>query len=489
MKIKITFIFVFLFVFLGFKVACASVIINEIMYDLPGSVTLSGKNREWIEIHNTDNSAIDITGEWRFNDGSSHYLNDKNTFSIPADGFIVLAGDKATFLTDHPGFSGTVIDTSMSLSNTGSTLKILDASGNATDTVTYSSSQGANGDGNSLQLVNGAWVAATPTPGVANENTIITEPPVGGGNSSGGGGTFSATTPETKTKVVETPQIKTKITAKNLAYVGIPFELEANTLGYSNEIRNYGKYFWNFGDGDSKEINLNQNGKFTHTYYYEGEYNITLEYYSNYYSLVPDTTSNFIIKVIPATVFISKVGDEKDFFIELSNNSDYDINVSKWMLGSSNKTFTLPKNTNIPTKGKIILSPKITGFTVEDKDSLKLLKSTGEIAFDFNPPNVNKIIPKTFIKSAQKNENTPQVKEIPPSVDSNLNLQNEAEISASDLSASSVLSGTNDKNQNKSYFFFWGFVVLLFISGGGVYYIRQRKNVSNVGDDFKIIDE
>ena len=460
------------------------------MYDLPGSDTLSGKNREWIEIHNTDNSAIDMTGEWRFNDGSSHYLNDKNTFSIPADGFIVLAGDKATFLTDHPGFSGTVIDTSMSLSNTGNTLKILDASGNATDTVTYSSSQGANGDGNSLQLINGAWVPAIPTPGVANESTIVTEPPTSSGDSSGGsGGTLLVTTPETKTKVVEIPKIKTKIIAKNLAYVGIPFELEANTLGYSNEIRNYGKYFWNFSDGDSKEVNANQNIKFTHTYYYEGEYEITLEYYSNYYSEIPDTISNFIIKVIPATVFISKVGDEKDFFIELSNNSDYDIDVSKWMLVSSNKTFILPKNTNIPTKGKIILSPKITGFTIEDKNSLKLLKSTGEVAFDFNPPSVNKTVSKTFIKSAQKKEDIPQIKEIPLSVDSNLNLQNEAEISASDLSASPVLIGTNNKNSNRSYFFFWGFVVLLFISGGGVYYIRQRKNVSNVGDDFKIIDE
>ena len=38
-------------------------------------------------------------------------------------------------------------------------------------------------------------------------------------------------------------------------------------------------------------------------------------------------------------------------------------------------------------------------------------------------------------------------------------------------------------------FFIFGFVVLLGVSGGAVYYIRQGKNISKVGDDFKILDE
>ncbi len=167
--IKIILVLVVIIFFSGFHLAKASIVINEIMYDLPGSDTVNNKNREWVEMYNPDAIAVEVTSYWRFNDGSSHWMNGKNTFSIPAGGYVVLVSDKNTFLSDHVGFSGTVIDTVMSLNNTSKTLKILDASGVVINSVTYSSSQGANGDSNSLQLINGSWISATPTPGIENK--------------------------------------------------------------------------------------------------------------------------------------------------------------------------------------------------------------------------------------------------------------------------------------------------------------------------------
>ncbi len=41
----------------------------------------------------------------------------------------------------------------------------------------------------------------------------------------------------------------------------------------------------------------------------------------------------------------------------------------------------------------------------------------------------------------------------------------------------------------ESYFFWGGLVVLLIVSGGAIYFIRRRKNISKVGDNFKIIDK
>ena len=119
----------------------------------------------------------------------------------------------------------------------------------------------------------------------------------------------------------------------------------------------------------------------------------------------------------------------------------YDIDVSRWEITSSNKTFTLPKNTSIGTKSKMILSPKITNFTLEDKDSLKLLTSTGETAFSYNPSSqigtsimeVDKIIPETSTENEKQetltnaNKNNDQTEKGILPIDRCQDLQNENE--------------------------------------------------------------
>jgi hypothetical protein len=488
MKVKITFILVFSFLFFGFKVANATLVVNEIMYNPAGTDT----GHEWLEVYNNDSiSAVDLSKWYFFSDNTKHSLSAQGSSILPVNGYAIIAQDPVKFTLDWPSFSGLVFDSSWGdLNNTtGETIALKDSDLNLVSETTYLSSTGGGDDGNSLQRKNdNTWFAATPTPGQVNENNNVLNPPT----TSGGGGVANVA-PEIKPKVVEIPKIKTKIIANSLVYVGIPFDLAFSTLGYSNEIRNYGRYFCNFGDGDSKEINLNQNTKFSHIYYYEGEYEVTLEYYSNYYGDTPDTVNKIIIKVIPATVFISRIGDEKDFFIELSNNSDYDVDISKWIISSNSKTFTLPKNTNIGAKSKMILSPKITNFMLDDKTSLKLLKSTGEVAFDYSASiEVIKNIPEKIINkivstpiNATEAENAKKA-----SGDLDIILPNNNENENFDLAASPILSNENNVDiKNKSYFFFWSFVVLLIVSSVAVYYIRQNKNVSKEGDDFDILDE
>lgn len=132
-------------------------VINEIMYDLEGSDTLNNKSREWIEIYNNSNHSITLTGGtngWRFSDGSNHLLNEpaaQGLMTISAGGYVILTGDAATFLLDHPGFGGTVIDTVMSLKNSTSTVKISAPDETIIDEVTYYNSWGANGDGKTLE--------------------------------------------------------------------------------------------------------------------------------------------------------------------------------------------------------------------------------------------------------------------------------------------------------------------------------------------------
>jgi LPXTG-motif cell wall-anchored protein len=146
--------------------AHAALQITEIMYDPKGA----NAGHQWIEIYNPDDNPVSIDNMWRFNDGSSHYMNDKNVFTIDPSSFFILTGDKDTFLADHPSFSGLVIDTSMSLDKDGDTVSLLKDKTVVVE-ATYVSSIGGSQNGDSLQNINGTWTESLPTPGVANETT------------------------------------------------------------------------------------------------------------------------------------------------------------------------------------------------------------------------------------------------------------------------------------------------------------------------------
>ncbi|MDR3519829.1 MAG: lamin tail domain-containing protein [Candidatus Pacebacteria bacterium] len=400
MSKKLILVFVCVVFFSSFHVAFASLTINEIMYDLSGSDSVNGKSREWIEIYNSDSSDVSVdASKWRIYDGGENRtINGGTDFSVPANSYVIFAGDKDTFLADNPNFSGTVYDTGItSLNNTGATLKILDQDGNVVDAVTYTSSEGGAGDGNSLQLIDGTWVGATPTPGAVNvassndtsssDNSTVV---VSGGlpanvYNANSGNQNTVTQNQSQNKTSETSQIQCKISSKNIGFVGLPVLLQATAFGISGEKLYFGKYFWNFGDGDSKDVNLTDTAPLTHTYFYPGNYVVSLDYYQNYYSGIsaPDASSQITIKIIPTDISISNVGNDKDFFVELTNNTDYNADISNWVLTSDQKKFTFPQDTIIISKQKMTLSPKITNFSMADENSLKLNTPEGNTIFAY----------------------------------------------------------------------------------------------------------
>ena len=139
----------------------AQITFTEIMYDLPGS----DENREWVEIHN-DGPVYDLTN-WKFFEGDTNHglTNVAGESTFGTGDYAVIADDANQFLVDSPGFQGKLFDSSFSLSNTGETIAIKYPNGDIATEITYSSSQGGAGDGNSLQYSGSEWVAATSTPG------------------------------------------------------------------------------------------------------------------------------------------------------------------------------------------------------------------------------------------------------------------------------------------------------------------------------------
>ena len=140
--------------FFVFGAIPGDIIINEVAYDLKGA----DDTHEWVEIYNGSAQDIDITG-WRFSDGSNHLLNapPKNggqwSLVVRAGGYAVFADDAVVFSSDHPGFSGTVIDTVMSLKNTEATLTLSDTNGVSIENVSYRKDFGGVGNGMTLERV------------------------------------------------------------------------------------------------------------------------------------------------------------------------------------------------------------------------------------------------------------------------------------------------------------------------------------------------
>ena len=488
MSKKLILIFVGLVFFFGFNLAQASLIFTEVMY-YPSDSDLTG---EWVEIYNNGSSDVLVKSDkdsyginaWRFQKGLTEYYINSPDFTISAGEYVILANDSSLFIN----VLYKVIDSSVSLSNTNATnLAILDENKISVATLQYTPSADSQNNGNSLQLINEIWQAATPTPGEANETITPPppsdddsndNPPVSGGSSS-------------EIKKIEEPKIKVKITAPDLAFAGLPISLQGVALGYGGEPLRYGRYFWNFGDGDSKEVQINSVEKLTHTYFYPGEYLMTLEYYLNAYGEAPNAFDKILIKVVGADILISAVGAEKDFFVELTNNTGYSVDISNWTLSSDGKNFIFPRNTAINSKKKMIISSNFTHFSALDKNTLKLINPPGEIVFDYGASvvapampikTINKIIVQPLISASQTNQTERSF------LSEELAISDE-QIPAPNLEASARESDFIKNSSNNSYLPAFISIVFVGASASAVYFIRQRKIIPKTGDDFEILNE
>lgn len=151
--------------------ASASVQITEIMYDVSGS----DAGREWVEVTNAGAGPADLSAYKFFEANANHALVLAGGAGVlPPGASAVIAQDPAKFKADWPFYFGALFDSSFSLSNSGETLAIKNAALAVEDSVTYQSSAGASGDGESLQRSASGWVAAAPTPGSSAVGAIKT---------------------------------------------------------------------------------------------------------------------------------------------------------------------------------------------------------------------------------------------------------------------------------------------------------------------------
>lgn len=343
------FIIVAVLVFLA-NVAYAQVFISEIMYDPEGADT----GNEWIEIANNSASPVDLS-EWRFAEANTNHklIASQGGLVLNGSGYAIIVDNPEKFFASHSGYSGTVVNSSFSLGNTGETLALKMPDGSITDTVTYNSNQGGAGNGNSLQKINENWKEGLPTPGKEN---LVNEAPLQKetNNSSRENSDQSIAKNATSDFPVE-PQIFASLGLNSrTTLVGAPIIFSAKVYGLKRESIDNARALWAFGDGAHKE------GKsVSHIYYYPGEYTVVLDASSGEFSASSRTR---VVVSAPNLVVLSG-GDILRSFVSLENKSSEEIDLSGWQIFFNAKMFEFPKNTILSGKKKIIFPSEVTGLS------------------------------------------------------------------------------------------------------------------------------
>lgn len=428
------------FVFAGFE-------ITEIMYDLDGTDT----NREWIEVKNTGSEPSDLSKWFFFSDNSKHALAPQGAPSVPAGGYAVITQNATNFQADWPNYSGLIFDSSWTGFNneSGETISMKDPSLTEVSIVSFDSSMGGAGDGNSIQKVGTSWVGATPTPGLENKASS------GGGDEEedDDGGSSSNNPVVVKQKEVEIPKMVTNIISKNTVFAGVPFIIDSNTIGYKKETLKVGRLVWNFGDGMSKQTS--EHLPFEYLYQYPGEYVMTLSYYYPNDNIV-DATDRVIFKVVVPGVTISSVGKSGDPYVEIDNKSGVEVDLSLWVINSANSSFRIPEGTIILPSKSIRLSGRVTGFSLSDLSYVNITSTSGEVISSYPTAKAT-----TYTNTSSNYK--PKVSTNPEESSRVINLE--------DLSASVGNSGARISNSTYAWL---GLVGVIFIGLLAVYFSKRK---------------
>ncbi|MCR4281164.1 MAG: PKD domain-containing protein, partial [Candidatus Kaiserbacteria bacterium] len=309
--------------------------------------------------------------DWKVSEGGSNHgiTASQGGESFSSGAYAILADNPTKFLEDWPAYSGLLFDTAFTsgLSNTGETIAV-GTLNNGTfapaDTVSYQSSWGSAGDGNTLQR---ASVSGTGmTPGAPSPGTGSLVSSSSGGSNTGSGsdsGTSTTTTTTTTTTSANTPaptssyvappepQIfadagdnRTVIVAADTEFFGRAYNRKKETL--TTPVR----FLWNFGDGRTAE---GQN--VLHHFEYPGRYAVVLNIAEN-----RDAASDkIIVTAEPAKLAFTALSDGS---VTIGNTAGRDLDLSGWIVRSFVRSFILPKDSIILAGESLRIGDKTLGF-------------------------------------------------------------------------------------------------------------------------------
>ncbi|MEX2514709.1 MAG: lamin tail domain-containing protein [Candidatus Paceibacterota bacterium] len=331
--------------------------ITEIMYDLDGT----DADREWIEVHNTSGSSIDLN-DWHFKENDvNHLLNpaeDGGDTVLSADAYAVIADDPDAFFADHANVSALVLDSSFGLSNTGEELAITDADEAVINEVTYDPDIGAGGTGNSLQLTGGNWIAADPTPGEANATEAADEDD---DDSSGSEGDYDIDIMDPRSEPSDSvDDIEIDAGDDIPALAGLAVDIRGEVDGVSDHVMDTLDFHWSLGNGDTATTRQTR-----YVYEYPGTYVATFRVTTDEGEVYTDAT---VVEVLEPAVTISAVGTGDDAYIQLENDTGRPVDLAGWSLSDGDDVFTFPVHTIHLDGEQLTITADVSGLSTSDID-------------------------------------------------------------------------------------------------------------------------
>ncbi|MEK7567310.1 MAG: lamin tail domain-containing protein [Patescibacteria group bacterium] len=451
---EINYFLIFVFLFLP-VFAFADIKITEIMYNALGSG--SSELQDFVEVKNIGSLSVDLSS-FKFSDGSDHSINSYETSLtiVPPQEVVILVSSPSKFLTEWPQFSGKVLDSSVSFVTTD-TAVIKDESGAIIDSVSFSSDMGANNDGNSLQLVNGQWIATIPTPGQSNATGELSgSQNLSNTNNSSPENQSQTQTTGTQLSQIYEQQIYANAGVDKTILVGAELLLNGSALGIKKEPLTNARYLWNFGDGSSKE-----GKKVSHTYSFPGIYTVSLDVSSGDYS----QGDVMIVTAVDAKIKIGEIINGIDGYITVSNEGNSDIDISRFILQSSTSTFVFPVGTIIKAKNSIRFpnaNTKLSGiFPVSllypNMTPVKAIRET--------------VVPETSLVSQKSPILSSKKESLTPIQENSVSEENDKK---------DFLSAVGESGQENNLLWISAVLALVGISIAGVIYSRRERNEADL---------
>ncbi len=436
--------------------------ITEVMYDPSGTDT----GHEWVELYNDGAGSATLTGYKFYEANVNHGISAiRGGSSMDAGEYVVLADDAAKFIADYPSYTGKVFDSSFSLSNSGEALALKDASLTVVSSISYNTSLGAAGDGNTLCEVLSVWAVCIATPGAAN---ILYNTPSNSTSTSSDTNTNSTTT--TNNATTSTGSNSNTSTSNN--YFSIPdstnyrygnldikalrersviaggeYVYSAKAFNYKGEPVTKVNYFYSFGDGGGRE----STGDAKYTYGYPGEYDLNIE---------GDTSEGegmAVMKVYVSRPDISiiEIGQSEPY-IKLHNGSGRDLDLSNYIIDNQNGYFKIAKNTKIRAGSDLSLSGYAMGFATSSSARLLFPNMKEVTGFTFAKPQspvaiLNNSQAVTLIHNNNSNANINNITSANNnSVSTTSYILNSASNTYSALKIKSDIKNINVQDQNKN---------------------------------------
>jgi len=372
-------IFVLFFLFYKIQISNAQIIINEIAW----MGTENSANDEWIELYNTDNQQVDLTG-WILEAIDGTPIINLEGF-IPTNGYFLLER------TDDNSVSNVTADQiyTGALGNTGEYLKLKNDNNDVIDEINCNDGwfSGDNSTKQTMEKTINNWQTSLGpggTPRTLNSNgkelkdEIIEEP----GDKEvkqkkESKESQSSTKPSQSMPATSTKKLVTQFLVANAGNDIVSFVNEEIIFDGSKSYAYNGDkltYRWNLGQGILKEDSV-----ITYKYSYPGNYIVSLIISDGKNYKEDVITVKIYSKSITINEFLpSPIGkDEENEWIEIYNSSDQVIDISGWQLDDEeggSDPFVLPENSLISPKSYLVFSREMTKIVLNNNnDSVRLL--------------------------------------------------------------------------------------------------------------------